>query len=111
MDMQNSIDTYLVNFSGFLGINNTGGKDEKIKIYPNPVHDKFVIELDGNDTKNISITLMSVNGSIVKKFDQQLGGTGDGKVEINAADLADGIYLCRVITDHTVIVRQIIKIE
>lgn len=61
-----------------------------LSVYPNPATDLVTIEPSGGEA--MRITVISVNGQVMASFDPS-EVAASGRVEINAADWAPGIYL------------------
>jgi agmatine/peptidylarginine deiminase len=71
-----------------------------INIYPNPVHDRFVIEFDGN----ASVKLYDILGK--EAFTQNICG----KTEVIINHLPKGVYFIRILSDNQIIgSTQIVK--
>lgn len=62
-------------------------KENSLKIYPNPVSDNLSIELLLQENKTVEITLIDLNGKLIKKF-----SISKGVNNINLNDLAPGEY-------------------
>lgn len=89
-----------------INIGNVGISDpytaetKSINIYPNPTHDKFVVELDGV----VSVKLYDMFGK------ELLTQTVNGKGEININHLPKGVYNVSVLSEDKVIGnRKIVK--
>jgi len=73
-----------------------------IQLYPNPVKDKLLIEMDQvNGSK--SLRVVDVLGKLVFET------TGDSAVEINMADLSKGMYFVHIETESGIITKSVIK--
>lgn len=62
--------------------------NDYLKIYPVPAQDKLYI--DGIELKNVSISILSINGVIIKQI------KGFSVKEIDVSDLQSGIYLVKI---------------
>jgi len=111
MDMQNSVDTYIADFSSFLGMNNPEEKAVKISVYPNPASEKLVIEIENVRGQTVDIILTAIDGRIINRLHQPVSGSGIHSVEVNIADLSAGIYWCRILAGQSFNTIKIIKIN
>ena len=71
----------------------SAGLDEKIKLYPNPVIDKFYV--DCNDFLSIKIYDMSGKEVVTQEV--------NGKTEINISNLPKGIYTVSILSKNKII--------
>jgi hypothetical protein len=62
-------------------------KENSLKIYPNPVSDNLSIELLLEENKTVEVTLIDINGKLIKKF-----SISNGVNNFNLNDLAPGEY-------------------
>jgi hypothetical protein len=78
------------------GVGNFSANINAVNVYPNPSNTEVNIAFTSAKTENTTILMMSTDGKIVysSKKDMQ---TGDNKVTINTADLANGIYNIAII--------------
>ena len=76
-----------------VGIVETGHAPSKIRVYPNPTNDKFLVVFNGITT----IKLYDMLGREV------LAQTAEGKTEININHLPKGVYSVLIISDDRVI--------
>ena len=63
-------------------------KDNSLKIYLNPVSDNLNIELLLEENKAVEVTLIDLNGKLIKKF-----SISNGTNNFNLYDLAPGKYI------------------
>lgn len=76
--------------------------ESKFRIYPNPVKDILTIENElSSDTK---LTIVDVNGRIVKQF-----SSNSSLTSINVSDLNSGIYFVNIETNEGKATKKIIK--
>jgi hypothetical protein len=84
------------------GITSYSNSDKHISIYPNPFNQSLTISTD--QVEDLDYQIMNVQGQII------LSGKirkGNGIIEVSA--VRSGIYLIRLTTDKTEIVRRIVK--
>ncbi|MNY53488.1 hypothetical protein D3C86_1892510 [compost metagenome] len=74
-----------------------------VEIYPNPARDLATVILDTKgDTK---IQVVSMNGSIVSEMNV---GAGFQKVELNTADLNNGVYFVNVVNANNATTQRLV---
>lgn len=71
--------------------------DGQFALWPNPVKDQLTLELPGTATGAFSITLIEMDGKVVRT----LNHNGIGKVVLDLGDLAAGPYAVRVQQNNT----------
>jgi hypothetical protein len=83
----------------------------EVSIYPNPAKDNFNLELTSSVESEMSMTIYSLNGAIVKTKNVQLS-EGNNVINEDISSLANGIYFVRFNnpTNNETIVRKLIKI-
>ena len=79
--------------------------DSQAKIYPNPVEDKFFIEI--NKAKNVVLNLYNTQGQLVLSHNE-MKQIDENKYEALVSHLPKGIYLLKMKLDSRVGVRKII---
>ena len=77
--------------------------DDNIKIYPNPATEKAFIELP-YEYKNTKISILNMQGQIVNVIYSRLS-----EIELNIADLPNGIYLIMVESSNGTVTKKLIK--
>ena len=65
---------------------------KSVKLYPNPVHDKFWIESDEFSNDKITITVYNVNGAKVGEY----SFNNQKRIQLQINDLAKGVYFVYV---------------
>lgn len=78
------------------------GKNNSLSIYPNPIKDIATLKYTLSTDANVSIQLLSIDGKIVisKNNIQQLAGQNTFRLSVSEANLAKGIYICKVIAKN-----------
>ncbi|MCD6332785.1 MAG: Por secretion system protein [Bacteroidales bacterium] len=84
------------------GINETDlsgfGAEDQIKIYPNPVHQRFYIRFP-ESAGEADINIIKLTGEVVQRIHlQRISSTT--VVEVNTGELSPGIYLAEAIWQH-----------
>ena len=69
-----------------------------VKIYPNPVHDKVMLDFGSNNAQSATILITDMSGRILS----QTKTTVQGHQEINLSSLSKAVYIMKIQTnDHT----------
>ncbi|MEM6964249.1 MAG: PKD domain-containing protein [Bacteroidota bacterium] len=64
-----------------------------VSVSPNPVHESAVVRLGDNLAPDTNLELLTPSGQVVRTFNVQEGASS---IEINIADLPEGIYMLSV---------------
>lgn len=80
------------------GIDNQTAKSTLSGAYPNPANNMVSFEYAGNNDNTGSVIIRNIVGTIVKQ--SNLASTS-GKVNVNTADLSDGIYFYSLVVNGT----------
>lgn len=67
-----------------------------INISPNPVSNYFRVEYNLDKTSVIQIDLLSMSGTVIKKYFDNTKSSGIHSEQIDVSDLSSGIYILRV---------------
>ncbi|MDC8001487.1 T9SS type A sorting domain-containing protein [Aequorivita todarodis] len=79
-------------------------------IYPNPVIDKAILNYELQNSANVSIELLAVDGkSIEKIMNNTIINPGKNQIEVNLSNVASGIYLLKLTADNAVKTVKLIK--
>jgi hypothetical protein len=99
-----SVDAYLCDFSGLLGIEENGRQGDKgtgghgdpgLMIYPNPVSDLLTLDFILDQPGDVHETITDISGKLI--LSQSLEGKqGDNRVTTDISLLMPGIYLVRI---------------
>ena len=79
---------------------------EGIKIFPTVVTNNQPISIQSETTKNLQLTLLSVEGKVVRNLNSQ-----NGSFEIQTADLTKGIYFIQLKNQEQVYTQKIVISE
>lgn len=81
--------------------------DAYLSTYPNPVEDRFTLELYSNDWKSVSLEMISLDGKSYRLDQKQMNkGLNTISVDLSTIGIPSGIYMLRV---DQVIATKIIK--
>jgi hypothetical protein len=93
---------FLINGS-VLGVNETTF-ESNITLYPNPVDAIFTI-VNSSTTTIENVELFDVNSRLIKR----VKCNNTSQINIDATDLSTGIYLVKIISDKSAVIKKIIK--
>ena len=96
-----------VNFSGTTSIEEQilHATIFNLNTYPNPVSDVLNIEVINTDTKNATISILSIEGKVL--LTEQ--ANGQKKISLNLSQLPQGLYLCQYKTEKELKTTKLIK--
>ena len=86
-----------------MGINHLSNTNEQVSIYPNPNNGSFVIET--NTSTKPSMQIFDVNGKMV------LNQTINGKTNIDAGSLHEGVYNISIISNQGIINKRLVIVK
>ncbi|HXD92710.1 MAG TPA: T9SS type A sorting domain-containing protein [Bacteroidia bacterium] len=92
-----------INFSNAAGIEPITNNNEQVVIYPNPTSTNFTIETSSDDKQTLQ--LFDVNGKLV------LNQAITGKTNIDASNLAEGVYNLSLINQNGVVNKRLVIIK
>lgn len=78
------------------------------KLYPNPAIDQVTMEYTVSENQNVNWTMTNAMGQVVREGDNQAANTGLNQVNINTADLAEGVYFVNLTTSEGVFTQRIV---
>ncbi|MBN2890231.1 MAG: agmatine deiminase family protein [Bacteroidales bacterium] len=67
-------------------------KEDDVKIYPNPNRGRFYLQLNLEETQNVEINILSINGQIIYS-DNVLVNSGSEPVLLNIENISTGVYI------------------
>ena len=80
---------------------------EQISIYPNPVTQTANIEFTLNNQSNMKITVLDMLGKSVMSLYEGVMNTGQHKIQLDASNLAQGIYFVKLQSNNEIITKKI----
>lgn len=86
-------------YSNIISVNNNIGK---INVYPNPITNELMIEIEGN-SEPVNFEILNASGQVVFK------GNLVEKTTVQTSNFAPGVYLIKFISDKTFELKKIIK--
>ncbi len=97
-------DTWIAEIAVPVGINDIN-KTIKSKVFPNPVVDNFTVEFPLEDNENINISILDINGKVVKELYSGRGTSGENVFSFNKNNLSSGVYSL-MITSNSRLIRN-----
>ncbi|PLW92156.1 MAG: hypothetical protein C0592_12210 [Marinilabiliales bacterium] len=97
---------------GILTITDVGIDDYTLSstsIYPNPVSDILIVEVDNRESDHIQISVFDMVGKLVIQFPQEDLQQGTNTFQYNVEALADGVYYVEVRVDMLRKLHKLIK--
>jgi hypothetical protein len=85
-------------------------KSESAKLYPNPVYNEFKTEFDIRNNDLITISILDVNGKLVKSLFEGLVNAGKNQFTFNKSNLESGIYYIKIMSSSRTIQNEKIVI-
>jgi len=92
--------------SQILTATNERQREFKVAVYPNPTRDVVNIALSTEKVKDLTISLITVEGKTV--LTKQISAFGQQTISLDAAQLPGGFYLMEVRTKEAILVKKII---
>ena len=86
------------------------GRYNKLKVYPNPVHKNFTVEVPGSSEGRIALQMLDATGRVYELGSASIPA-GGAKLEVDIAkqQLAPGVYFLRLTTeDHKTEIRKLL---
>ena len=84
------------------GVNGQVATTSDVKLFPNPTNGEFTIELPNGYNKAIQV--LDVTGRLVL-----VNNTAEDKINLNLANLSNGIYYVKVVSNNSTEVLKVIK--
>jgi hypothetical protein len=103
VEQDSSVDTYLVDFSNFLGLNDNYPTNEiKCNIFPNPAGSNTNIQFTLNSQSNIRITITDITGKLVKELLNTKLTEGTYNIPFDTSSFPEGLYFSHIFTDQNI---------
>ncbi|HUF07830.1 MAG TPA: T9SS type A sorting domain-containing protein [Rhodothermales bacterium] len=102
----------------FVGMISVGAEDEELprafelsQNYPNPFSTRTTISYTLADPRHVKLTLHDALGRTVREVLDDRVGAGSHRVEVDASDLASGVYFYRMEAGESVEVRRLVVVR
>ena len=84
--------------------------DARLNLYPNPMNGKAQLEIILVEKTNMTIELFDMQGNLVQTLFQGNLNTGKTTIEVNAKELAPGVYFTKATSVYGVnVIRTIVS--
>jgi hypothetical protein len=87
----------------FLGVDNIGMPVSEV--FPNPAKNEVTILIDQQFSKKMDVELLDIGGRLIQRFPQQFR---NGQLTFSVADLPNGMYTIRMITDEYALTKKLV---
>jgi len=96
-----------VEATNLTSVNQVESLNNNLKVYPNPLNEEGVIELNINAPGNSFLSVVDITGKTV--FQKDLGNLASGKhlIDINGKKFDSGIYLINVLVNNEILSKKI----
>jgi hypothetical protein len=82
-----------------VSINDPAKADLQFRLFPNPATTELVMAFDVNETSNVAIDIIDLNGRVVKNVVSSVFDNGTVALTEDIRDLQGGLYIARVKSD------------
>ncbi|MFC2101732.1 phospholipase D-like domain-containing protein [Bacteroidota bacterium] len=82
----------------------------RVKVFPNPSDGRFTLSFQSTQPGVISFEVTSYDGRVVQTF-SKMATPGENTIHFNQMDLPSGLYLLRIRSNQTSIIRKIVVSE
>lgn len=80
----------------------------KFSVTPNPANDRIVFDFTSTRTQNASVALYDIQGKLVRSTTPISVGVGQSAINMNTADLSEGLYMARVNLGNTFATQKVV---
>ena len=96
-DNTDTVGIYIQSEVWHLGIENLSNAQADLgNVFPNPANEKFTVEYTVANEGQAGVVIRNMLGTTIR---EQAVPSGNGKVQVNTADLPEGIYFCSLFID------------
>lgn len=85
-------------------------KVSKFDVYPNPVADRFVLQVNNTYSGAVTVRVIDMSGAVKKQFATSKDKTGTSQIYLSAGDLPKGQYIIQVVMGTTTETKTISKL-
>ena len=86
---------------------NTAENETVFNCYPNPFSNELTLEVQVNKQSRVSLSIHDIMGHTVKNFNSEVLYPGTERYKWTPANLASGIYICRLSIDDRTLFKKI----
>ncbi|MBA2746756.1 MAG: T9SS type A sorting domain-containing protein [Flavisolibacter sp.] len=80
-----------------------------IGIYPNPVDDKFMLQVNNELTGSLKVQIVNLQGTVVKQFNLNKTNTGTSQFYLTIGELPTGQYILNATMKDWTLSQQLIR--
>jgi extracellular elastinolytic metalloproteinase len=81
----------------------------KVNVYPNPTYDYINIEIANSTSKEVQISVNTIDGKQLNYKQHGLSGSGSALIPIDISTYPNGMYLVKIQTALGVVVEKVVK--
>ncbi|HKC67820.1 MAG TPA: T9SS type A sorting domain-containing protein [Bacteroidia bacterium] len=93
------------------GINNSVTEGNELSLYPNPAHDKVIINFTNTSDNNAVLSLLNLNGQVVNATQTHQKNNDKDVFVIDTTPLAAGVYYCKVQVNDKTSVKKLVVVK
>jgi len=82
--------------------------DTDLSVFPNPVIDRLSLRFSGIDTKNIKLSIIALDGTVI--YSAKINTLNDNYIQLSVDFLIRGMYFCTVESKDKVLTSRFIKL-
>lgn len=90
-------------------LNQNKFKSIDFQVQPNPFTNTIVLTYLLDNRQDINISIRSVDGRVIKRFDKVMQNEGSHKLTFDTSAFIDGIYFISLVSQDEIITKKIIK--
>ena len=91
-----------------VGVNNISVIPVKFEVYPNPLNGNGRIKYLLDESGYVSLDLYDITGKLVKNVFRGQADQGLNIAYFNSNDMPEGLYFCRLASDHLVQTQKVV---
>jgi spore coat protein CotH len=80
-----------------------------LDVYPNPVSEKAWLKVNMTKSGIAKVVIYNLQGQLVLELPEQDLLKGENELTVNASLLSNGVYLCKLKVDNTIVIKKLIK--
>ena len=97
------VEDYMINITASSGLNEN--PLEAISVYPNPTDNELFVDLKNTDATVNTIEILDLSGKVLQVVPAIQGAT----MKMNTANLAQGMYQIRIVSDEYAVTKRFVK--
>mgnify|MGYP003669076277 CR=1 FL=1 len=81
--------------------------ENSLEVFPNPADDQATVTFELESNEEVSVTMLDITGKVISREAYGLMSQGSQRIELNTADLSEGLYFINLRIGENQIVRKI----